>query len=62
LLLVTQHAEVNECLVDTVGLNNKVLPGDWQAQNVLLDSAAAMNPSGDEARYSKAGQKLFPKL
>jgi hypothetical protein len=48
----------NECLVDTDGPSNEVLPGDWRAQNVLLDSAAAMNPSGDGAKYSKAGQKV----
>jgi hypothetical protein len=48
----------NERLVDTDGPNNEVLPGHWRAQNVELDNAAAMNPSGDGARYSKAGQKL----
>jgi hypothetical protein len=48
----------NERLVDTDGPNNKVLPGDWRAQIVLFDSAAAMNPTGDGARYSKAGHKV----
>jgi hypothetical protein len=33
----------NERLIDADGPNNKVLPGDWWAQNVLLDSAAAIN-------------------
>jgi hypothetical protein len=42
-------------LVDTDGPNKEVLPGDWRAQNALLDSSAAINPG---ARYSKAGQKV----
>jgi hypothetical protein len=57
-MLRTQVMAENERLVDTDGPNNEVLPGDWRAQNVLLDSAAAMNPSGEGARYSKAGQKV----
>jgi hypothetical protein len=57
-MLRTQVMAENECLVDTDGHKNKVLPSDWQAQNLVLDSAAAMNPSCDGARNSKAGQKV----
>jgi hypothetical protein len=57
-MLRTQVMAENEHLVDTDGPNNKVLPGDWRAQNVLLDSTAAMNPSRDGGRYSKAGLKV----
>jgi hypothetical protein len=57
-MLRTQVMAGNECLVDTDGPINEVLPCDWQAQNVLLNSAAAMNPSSKRARYSKAGQKV----
>jgi hypothetical protein len=35
-----------------------VTPGAWRANNVQLDSAAVMNPSGEGVKYSKAGQQV----
>jgi hypothetical protein len=44
--------------LDTDGPDITVTPGSWRANKVQLDSAAAMNPSGERVKYAKTGQQI----